>query len=79
VVSERPALLHIVTLNDDRGIWAGIYVDGELVKESHVAYREVPRGTYVVNARRDGFRDATERVTVEPGEQRKVVQVLEKE
>jgi hypothetical protein len=79
VEDERPALLHVVTLHEDRGLWARIYVGDELVKESHAAYRQLPHGTYTVTARREGFREVTRRVTLAPGEQRKVVLVLEKE
>jgi hypothetical protein len=77
-LEAEPSLIHIVALHGDRGTWAQIFVDGELIDESHAAYRTVSPGTYLVTARREGFREASGRVAVGPGERKKIVLVLEK-
>jgi serine/threonine protein kinase len=75
----RPAQLHVVALHEGRGTWARIFVDTTLVAEAHAAYRTLPMGSYLVRVRREGFREATRRVNLGAGEQRRVVFDLEKE
>jgi PEGA domain len=77
-LAVEPARLHVVTLHAGRGTWARLYLDGRFLRESHVAYRTVSPGPHTVIARREGFREVTERVTLRPGEARKVVLTLDR-
>jgi hypothetical protein len=77
--AQKPASLHIVTLHEGRGTWARVYIDDRLVNESHATYEKLPAGHYRVAVRREGFRDVRRELTLSPGQEHKVVLVLEKE
>jgi hypothetical protein len=78
VLEEKPATLRIVSLFEGHPTWATISVDDEVVGEQQAVKREVRAGTHLITARREGYREIRQPVTVGPGEVLKVKLVLEK-
>lgn len=74
-----PVALKVLVKHEGRATWADIAVDGASVGRSHYATRAVPPGVHTVVVRRDGFREATRRVTLQVGRATEVVVELERE
>jgi hypothetical protein len=72
------ATLQIVTQFEGKATWASISIDGEPSGDSMSVKRKITAGTHQITARREGYVDVHESVTVAAGEVKKIKLVLVK-
>jgi serine/threonine-protein kinase len=71
--------LHVVTQHNGEATWATISVDGQPMGDTNNLRRQLPAGPHRISAKRSGYRETVKSVTMNPGETKKVILVLEKE
>ena len=67
-----------MTVAEDKPLWADVVIDGSPAGQTPVTVPLSPGKAHRVVMRRDGFRSATRRVVLKPGQKRTLVVTLRK-